>query len=936
MGGQYDNEAQDAGIPFEGIPFERASAASPAAASGLRPVAVFVGIAAIFAAVAARSIYIQAFASGRQPDVLREEESPTAGFTIVDREGRPLATSVECFDVTVSPQALWRSHTPDRMCNAIADILDGVHVSRGPAESQAWESRDVLARTMPPALMEGMLPGRIIPKDPRFLVFGEGDLDVVRAWLDFGTVPSDDLPGLSPSIQATFTGRESHHSIRGLTLVPLLPVEEELRGDAPRRWTLAVDPVECFSPETRKEQLGEVRRQNGEMTAPPPERWTRRLLDDLVAIIGSDRVLARFEADRRVEVTRLQPIERRLALRDALWAEMMPARFRVLARGIDPVRAHELRELMETEAVSRFQLQLIPRLERRHPTRPGARPVAPDPRAGLEREDDAFAILGHWSVLDEDRAHARATRDRDLRPHVLPWEEAEDPFEAYRQSLVVDEHPWSGIEVLCQTELENGPWAADSARAYAVDGRRYTRRLRHVARDRRPAWAGGVPNYFEKAADGAVAPEIEVTLDAHLQETLHRELGDLMASHGPALAMGIIVDITSGDVLALDTRSRYPYSGFAPVRHVFTPGSTFKAIIMALALDAGVTTEHDEYRTFADSVFRVGGRSISEAEGAPPQARITAAEGLAYSCNAVLVQIGLKMEASYLRGRLLDLGYAQAPGAGLGPELPGTLPPLKNGTWSEPYAHASVAFGHEVGVTLWQHAAALATLLRGGVSRPLRLLRSMERDGEIYDYDLGPGKQVIDESACRKVREMMAMGANIGTGRNIAADSMQPEFEWVGTKTGTTEKVGSELCVHLELDALAEAARKETAWTRELRAKLRSVPKPHRRTTCYTSSICAAGRAVVDGEVREIMVLLVAEDPVGKERFGSRVTGPTAMALLRQAFGFDRTAKPVDTSAEAGAEADEPGELVTIPAFRAEWLANDLPWAGAPDEGDDF
>ena len=42
---------------------------------------------------------------------------------------------------------------------------------------------------------------------------------------------------------------------------------------------------------------------------------------------------------------------------------------------------------------------------------------------------------------------------------------------------------------------------------------------------------------------------------------------------------------------------------------------------------------------------------------------------------------------------------------------------------------------------------------------------------------------------------MMALGAEIGTGRQIANPGDHPEFEWIGTKTGTTEKVSTELCV---------------------------------------------------------------------------------------------------------------------------------------------
>ncbi len=932
MGGRNARQGEDSGIPFE-----RASAASPVAVSGLRPVPVFVCVAVVFLAVAAKSLYIQTFAHGQQPDALRLQESPTAGFSILDRAGRPLATSVECFDVTVSPQALWRSHTPSRMCRAIASILDGAHVSRGPTETQSYGERDVLERTMPHSLLDGAFAGRIVPDAPRILRFHEDDLRILRAWIDTGSIGPEVLAEGPSHLREAFEGRSATQVIRGLSIVPVEESAEGTREDVevPPTWTLAIDPVACLGPRTRKEQLGEVKRRDGTSAAPPPERWTRRLLSDLVAIIGPERILERLEPERRAEVSALQPIERRLALRDVVWNEMIPDRFRVLARGIDPVRAHELRELMEVEAVSRYQVQLIPRLERRHPTRPGSRPVAPDPRAGLEREGDAFALLGHWGVLDEDRAGARAIRDRAARPHVLPWDQANDPFAAYRRALIVQERPWSGIELLCQTELENGPWAAESAQAHAVAGRRYTRRLRHVARDRRSAWDGAVPNYFEAAADSSDEPVISVTLDAHLQETLHRELGDLMVQHGPALAMGIAVDIQTGDVLALDTRSQYPYSGFAPVRHVFTPGSTFKAIIMGLALDAGVTTPTESFPTFAGSGLTLGRRSIGEAEGAPTTALATAAEGLARSCNAVLVQIAHRMEASYLRSKLVDLGYAQRPGAGLGPELPGTLPPLVDGTWNKAYAHASVGFGHEVGVTLWQHAEALATLLRGGTSRPLRLLRSMERDGDFLDHDIDPGERVMSESACQSVREMMAMGANTGTGRHIARADMHPEFQWIGTKTGTTEKVETEICVHLELNALAEAARTGAAWTKEMRAKLREIEKPHPKGVCYTSSICAAGRAEVDGEMREIMVLVIADDAIGKERFGSRVTGPTAIAVLRQAFGFEREAPvvPIVDAATGGAGDAVPTiDAVMVPEFNADWLTTDLPWADEPED----
>lgn len=853
----------------QGIPFTPASAASPAAASGLRPAFAFVAVASVLALVASRSVWIQIFAAGRQPDVVVRLEAPTPGFTILDRDGRPLALSVECFDVTMSPRAMWRSHTPDRMAAKIAVILDDEQ------EAEAWTPGRVLRKAMPKDLVEGRIPWRLVPDEPALIVFGDDLVDAARDWVEFGR----------PEILAG--SRDITPPLRGLTVVPIpAAAGPSGEGRSGRRWTLAMEPVACLGRAARVDQFGEWKNKRGEDQTAAPERHTRRMLDDLMALIGRDELLARIPTEAREALDRLAPSDQTERLRDALWAELMPSRFRVLARSVNPTRAHALRKLMADESVSPWQLQLVPRVERRHPTRPNTLPVAPSSGVAIAGPGDAFALLGHWGVLDEERAEARALRDRTSRPHVLPWEDESDPFAAYRKSLVVNRRPWSGIELLCQTELEDGAWAP---LAKNVEGRSYERRVRHVARDRRRAWKDGVPDYFEGLSGGTDVPEMQVTLDARLQEVLHAELGALMDAHSPALTMGIALDVTTGDVLALDARSLYGYSGYAPVRHEFTPGSTFKAIIMALALDAGLTSPTTEYDTFTPVGLRIGRRSIGEAEGAPESARITASEGLAYSCNAVLVQIALEFEAAVLRQRLLDLGYSSLPGAGLGPERPGYLPALKRGTWSRSQTHASVGFGHEVSVTLWQHAEALATLMRGGVHRPLRFLRGFARGGEAWDRELEGGERVLSARACEQVRTMMALGADIGTGRHVARLEQNPEFDWIGTKTGTTEKVPSELCVHLELDAQASTAISGRKWTKAQRDSLFDLAKPHRRSSCYTSSMCAAGKATVGGVEREIMVLIVADDPMGPERFGSKVTGPTTIAVLRQAFGFERT-----------------------------------------------
>lgn len=942
-----------------GIPFAPASAVPPEAASGLRPAALLVGIVLVLSVVALRAAWIQGVAEGAQPDATLRREAPTPGFTILDREGRPLAMSVECFDVTLSPQALWRSHTPARVASKLADVLAkvprigfaGASQQAAEADHKPWTTERVLRRAMPESLVSGSLKGRLVPHQPVAVVFAESDLERVQHWLDTGYVDEE-------------TAGSERGPIRGLSLVPIA-------GRVPAGWTLAMEPVACLGRDSRVDQFGTYTENGGKERTVSPDRWTRRLLDGLILVIGREELTARLSVGAQGALRGLAPPEQTERLRDIVWSELMPSRFRILARAIDPVRAHALRKVMAAEGISPWQIQLVSRVQRRHPTRPGTVPVAPytqqlsadgsAARLALVDESsddfdggDAFTLLGHWGVLDVARADARARRDREARPYVLPWDEAADPFDAYRKSLVVERRPLSGIELLCQSELENGPWAPIGT---GIHGRSYERRVRHVARDRRRAWKDGVPDYYQSAVPGTDIPSIDVTLDARLQEVLHTELGLLMDAHRPALAMGIAVDVETGDVLALDARSMYGYSGFAPVRHEFTPGSTFKAIIMALALDAGLTYPDEPFETFFGRGLRLGSRTILEAEGAPTTAKISAAEGLAHSVNAVLVQIALRFDAADLRQKLLELGYSSSPGAGLGPERPGRLTPLRNGSWSRNQTHASVGFGHELTVTLWQHAAALATVLRGGERRPLRLLRSIERGGEIWDHEAESGGRVLSASACDSVRAMMAVGAESGTGRHVARREQHPEFSWIGTKTGTTERVPSELCVHVELEALAEAARNGQRWDRDARKALFAIPRPHPSDACYTSSMCAAARmAMPGGGEREIMVLIVADDAMGEEHFGSRVTGPTALAVLRQAFGLERTHVPaseVEASSVASSDAaqdrsrgvrpERPGRVIygrsaagsrgrnaasedSSVVFDSDWLNDDLPW----------
>ena len=503
--------------------------------------------------------------------------------------------------------------------------------------------------------------------------------------------------------------------------------------------------------------------------------------------------------------------------RAAVWAALIPRAHCRPVMGIPSALALDLRELLREEAVAPWQMELSYDRDREYPC-------------------GEHELFGSWGFTDPE------------------------------QSVAL---PRDGLELLCDRMLREPAWSflrrEPSAYSWLRD-----RSVRGNRRDRANAYLGYTASSSE--------PIVRSTLDLSLQRFLRAELEKTMELHRPALAMAIVLDVQTGDVLAVDSVEEYEVQPFAPVYHTFTPGSTMKIMTMASALEEHLV-EPDEELDVGNGEYRLvdpaTGRSriIHEAE-ASLAGKNTASMFFARSVNAALVQIGVRIPAEKFRGYLAALGYGAPPGSGLGIEKAGYLRELP---WAYRYTHASVSFGHEMTTTLWQHAAALATVIRGGQWLPLRMVRAVEQDDEQYAVPPAEGHRVFRTDTCDKVRAMMKLGAEQGTGRHIA----RPDIV-MGTKTGTAQKVGTELCVHVELAACERWDREGTGWTKAGYRALKSLPKPH--GNCYTSSMCAFGR--LPDQERELLVLVVVDEPRGTEKYGSKVAGPTAAAILVEALGL--------------------------------------------------
>jgi len=568
-------------------------------------------------------------------------------------------------------------------------------------------------------------------------------------------------------------------------------------------------------------------------------RWTRRLADDLIHCV--------FGAEGQKE---LESNERELnAARKLVWDALLPLHFRRVMKEVPPATSMSVYKLLKDERIREHQAKLLPVNKRVYPVRDGSEPLA-----------QPVAVLGSWGMLDEGEARERARAelhledDRDLSP--------QDQLELEARELLRRSYPspingleLSGYELLQRPEFD---WIER-------DPERYYFLASYVPR-RAPQ------RFFQADDSGDPTPRIVTTLDAGLQRHMRSALEQVMQQHKPAVAMAIAVEVETGKLLAVDSLDAYEASGFLPTVHTFTPGSTMKVIVMATAVDTHSVDLTHKYNTFDGHFVLDGKRPIHEAENAP-HGWLTPEQGLAYSCNAVLVQIGLQIPAQQLYDRFRQLGYGRAPGAGLGGERAGMIPAWP---WDRRFKHASVCFGHEMQVTLWQHATALATVVRGGTFLPLRVFEAVEQGARHEALpSAGPGQPIFQPSTCEIVRGMMKLGAEVGTGKGVRC----ADFE-MGTKTGTAEKLPTEVCLHAEMAYNRERAKH--AAPALSRAQL--LAKKSHAGGCYTSSMCAWGH--LPDSPREVMVLVVVDEPRSSRHYGSEIAGPATISILKEALGY--------------------------------------------------
>jgi cell division protein FtsI (penicillin-binding protein 3) len=272
-----------------------------------------------------------------------------------------------------------------------------------------------------------------------------------------------------------------------------------------------------------------------------------------------------------------------------------------------------------------------------------------------------------------------------------------------------------------------------------------------------------------------------LSIDTRVQGALEDELSRGMALSNAKGAAGAVIDVETGEVLALASLPSFnpnliDQSGEGNIFNRFTNqvyelGSVMKPITVASAIDNGVVTDMAK-RYPSGAPLRIDGFEIHDDEDFGASLNIP--EALIHSSNIVSAQVGDQVGGDRLKATMISLGFNRRPSI----ELPARgFPLFPKGKWPR-ITTMTISFGHGMAVTPLHLACAYAALVNVGICRPATLYR-VAPGTEV------PGRRVWKASTSARMRQLLRLIVRDGTGRKADVAGFR-----VGGKTGSAEKPG--------------------------------------------------------------------------------------------------------------------------------------------------
>lgn len=283
---------------------------------------------------------------------------------------------------------------------------------------------------------------------------------------------------------------------------------------------------------------------------------------------------------------------------------------------------------------------------------------------------------------------------------------------------------------------------------------------------------------FQNSGNNAV-----LTINVNLQDILSQKLKEGTEKYGAKGAFGVFLEVGTSQVLAM---AQYYPEGVSSTRNVtvtdmYEPGSTFKLITAACALNSGQFSPYDIIDC-ENGRYRVGNKWISDYYR---RGEIRFREAIEYSSNIAMIKVASQLGNEKLYRTAVDFGFGSKTGIDLPGESAGLIHDPE--TWRE-IDQAAFSFGNGLMVTALQVANAYAAVGSGGeLYRPYILKAIISPSGEtIMENHPRMIRRVISGRTASTLLELLTGVVENGTGVRAAIKGLK-----IAGKTGTSRKVKS-------------------------------------------------------------------------------------------------------------------------------------------------
>ena len=283
-----------------------------------------------------------------------------------------------------------------------------------------------------------------------------------------------------------------------------------------------------------------------------------------------------------------------------------------------------------------------------------------------------------------------------------------------------------------------------------------------------------------------------LTIDENIQFLVEQELDQIVQKYQPDTATIIVMDPRTGDILAMGSRPTFDpsnwqaspeqvWDGDPAVLNAIEPGSVFKIVTAAAALEEGMATPDSRYSY--PGYIVVQGRRINDWNYAVDNDQ-TLSWAFANSYNPVFARLGLDLGAARFYRYVDGFGFGRPTGIDLPGEALGIVKPEDRAT---PLDLATMGIGQGISITPLQMLTAACAVADGGYLMQPRLVKEVVDGAGKIVQDNKPlvVRQVVSAATAGQVMDMMRLVATIGTGGGAAI----PGYSVAG-KTGTAQVPG--------------------------------------------------------------------------------------------------------------------------------------------------